>query len=211
MLVTKDIFFQYDNQNTFHIPDVSLKEGEDLLVLGQSGSGKTTLLHILGGLLQPIKGEVYINNTPLYSLKGSALDKFRGNNIGIVFQKPHILSALTVRENLQLAAYFANGKNTDKIDSILKELNIENKTDSKIQFLSEGEAQRVSIARALVNSPKVILADEPTSSLDDVNAERVIALLKSQAKKMKAVLIVVTHDQRVKKHITNQITVGDKG
>lgn len=209
MLVTNNIFFQYDANNAFHIPDLSLKAGEDLLVLGQSGSGKTTFLNILGGLLQPKEGEVLINNTSIYKLKGSDLDKFRGNNIGIVFQKPHILSALTVRENLQLAAYFANGKNSDKIDYILKELNIEHKAESKIQHLSEGEAQRVSIARALVNSPKVILADEPTSSLDDINAEKVLALLQNQAKKMNAVLIIVTHDQRVKSHISNQITVGE--
>lgn len=210
MLTTKDIYFQYDQNNVFHIPDLTLGAGEDLLILGQSGSGKTTLLNILGGLLQPKKGEVYIHDTSLYKLKGSDLDKFRGNNIGMVFQKPHILSALTVRENLQLAAYFANGKNGDKIDYILKELNIDHKAGSKIQHLSEGEAQRVSIARALVNTPKVILADEPTSSLDDINAERVIALLKNQARKMNAVLIVVTHDQRVKSHISNQITVGKK-
>jgi len=210
MLTTKNIFFQYDVNNAFHIPDMSLGAGEELLVLGQSGSGKTTFLNILGGLLEPKQGEVLINNTSVYKLKGSDLDKFRGNNIGIIFQKPHILNALTVRENLQLASYFASGKNSDKVDYILKELNIDHKSESKIQHLSEGEAQRVSIARALINTPKVILADEPTSSLDDINAEKVIALLKSQAKKMNAVLIVVTHDQRVKDHISNQITVGEK-
>jgi len=210
MLIAKNIYFQYDNQNEFNIPDISLQAGEDLLILGQSGSGKTTLLNILGGLLRPKRGEVIIDNASLYDLKGSSLDKFRGNNIGIVFQKPHILSALTVRENLQLAAYFARGENNKKIDYMLHELNINHKAASKVNRLSEGEAQRVSIARALVNSPKVILADEPTSSLDDVNAEKVIVLLKEQAAKMNAVLIVVTHDQRVKFHISNQITVGGK-
>ena len=210
MLIVKGIGFQYDEKNKFNIPDISLNAGEDLLILGQSGSGKTTLLNIIGGLLQPHSGEVIINNTSIYQLKGAALDKFRGNHIGIVFQKPHILSALTVRENLQLAAYFAKGKENDKIDFILKELNIDPKAEAKINTLSEGEAQRVSIARALVNTPKVILADEPTSSLDDVNAEKVITLLQAQAKKLSAVLIVVTHDQRVKKHISNQIIVGGK-
>jgi lipoprotein-releasing system ATP-binding protein len=209
MLIAKNIYFQYDSHNKFQIPDISLQAGENLLILGQSGSGKTTLLNILGGLLRPERGEVLIGETSLYGLKGSELDKFRGGNIGIVFQKPHILSALTVRENLEMATYFAKGDN-NRIDYILNELSIDHKAGSKVNKLSEGEAQRVSIARALVNSPKVILADEPTSSLDDVNAEKVIGLLKSQATKMNAVLIVVTHDQRVKSHISNQITIGGK-
>ncbi|KEO74417.1 ABC transporter ATP-binding protein [Anditalea andensis] len=210
MLNTHNIYFRYDAENEFHLPDLSLKGGQNLLILGQSGSGKTTLLNILGGLLKPINGEVIIDNTSIYKLYESKLDKFRGNNIGIVFQKPHIITALTVRENLQLAAYFAHSQSGDRIDYILNELDIGHKAQSKIQHLSEGEAQRVSIARALVNSPKIILADEPTSSLDDVNSHRVMELLMEQAGKMDAVLIVVTHDQRVKNHISNRITVGVK-
>jgi lipoprotein-releasing system ATP-binding protein len=206
MLKTRNVRFQYDAEHAFHMPDLSLSSGEDLLVLGSSGSGKTTLLNILGGLLRPQEGEVVVGDTSIYDLKGAALDKFRGRHIGMVFQKPHILAPLTVRENLQLAAYLSGGE-AFELDEILAELNIGPKADAKIQNLSEGEAQRVSIARALVNHPKVILADEPTASLDDANAERVINLLKSQAKKLNSILIVVTHDQRVKNHFDKQITV----
>lgn len=209
MLLSKSIHFKYENLPPFNLPDLHLNSGDELLVLGKSGSGKTTLLHILGGLLKPQSGEVIIDGTSIYSLRGNALDKFRGDKIGIVFQKPHILSALTVIENLQIANFFV-GKNTrDTIERNLVELGISDKKSAKLDTLSEGEAQRVSIARALANEPKVILADEPTASLDDENAERVIQLLKIQAKRLKAVLIVVTHDQRVKNHIANQMTIGE--
>lgn len=207
MLIAKNIEFSYHKDQKFNIPDLTLKEGEQLLILGQSGSGKTTILNILGGLLKPHQGEVFINGTSLYGLSGAALDKFRGNNIGIIFQKPHILAPLTVEENLKLANFFS-GKDGRKNENLLSDLGILHKRKAKVNTLSEGEAQRVSIARALANSPKVILADEPTASLDDVNAANVVKLLKEQAEKFNAVLIIVTHDQRVKDHIANQITIG---
>lgn len=208
MLKATSIQFTYDKKRLFTLPDMSLSPGDELLILGKSGSGKTTLLHILGGLLAPQAGEVIISGTPLYSLKGNKLDRFRGKNIGIVFQKPHILSALTVFENLQLANFFVGQKRANELEKTLADLGILDKKHAKIDTLSEGEAQRVSIARALSNQPKLILADEPTASLDDENAEKVIQLLKAQAKRLEAVLVVVTHDQRVKSHIANQLTIG---
>ncbi|PRY87543.1 ABC transporter ATP-binding protein [Mongoliibacter ruber] len=207
MLEAKNLEFYYQEKQKFNIPDINLAPGEQLLIIGKSGSGKTTVLNMLGGLLKPLNGEIHIDGTSLYSLKGAKLDKFRGKNIGIIFQKPHILSPLTVEENLKLANFFS-GKPSEKIDGILKELGIYDKKKSKVTTLSEGEAQRVSIARALANSPKVILADEPTASLDDANAATVVKLLKEQAEKFNAALVIVTHDQRVKDHISNQITMG---
>ncbi|MBW3469984.1 ABC transporter ATP-binding protein [Arthrospiribacter ruber] len=207
MLEAKNLEFYYQENQKFNIPDILLKPGEQLLIIGASGSGKTTILNMLGGLLKPLKGEINIDGTSLYSLSGAKLDKFRGKNIGIIFQKPHILAPLTVEENLKLANFFS-GKNSDKIDGILKELGIFEKKKSRVNTLSEGEAQRVSIARALANSPKLILADEPTASLDDANAATVVKLLKEQAEKFNAALVIVTHDQRVKDHISNQITMG---
>lgn len=207
MLAAKNIEFNYETGNKFKFPDIQMKEGDELLILGKSGSGKTTILNILGGLLKPLSGEVIIGSTSLYQLKGANLDKFRGKNIGIIFQKPHILAPLTVEENLRLANFFVEEKGKQN-DGLLKELGIFEKRKSKISNLSEGEAQRVSIARALANSPKLILADEPTSSLDDENATIVIKLLQEQARKFHAVLIIVTHDQRVKNFISNQVIVG---
>lgn len=209
MLSVKNLKFQYDFTTKFEAPDIHLAAGEELLIIGKSGSGKTTVLNILGGLLKPQEGEVKLNDTVLSALQGANLDKFRGKNIGIVFQKPHILSPLTVEENLKLANFFVGEKGVQNLD-LLKELGIYDKRKSKVTTLSEGEAQRVSIARALANHPKLILADEPTASLDDANAAIVVKLLQDQAKKFNAVLIIVTHDQRVKDHISKHLTMGSQ-
>jgi lipoprotein-releasing system ATP-binding protein len=209
MLFAKSIHFQYEKLPPFNLPDLHLVSGDELLILGKSGSGKTTLLHILGGLLKPQSGEVIIDGTSIYTLPGNKLDKFRGDHIGIIFQKPHILSALTVMENLQIANFFVGKDTQGTIDNNLLELGISDKKFARLDTLSEGEAQRVSIARALANEPKLILADEPTASLDDDNAENVIRMLKHQAKRLQAALIIVTHDQRVKNHISKQLTIGE--
>lgn len=211
MIVVKDLQFSYENSLEIEIPDIQLKLGEELLILGKSGSGKTTLLSILGGLLAPKKGEVIIDGTSLYHLKGNELDKYRGRNIGIVFQKPHLLKPLTVAENVALPYFFSKNLSADKVQYYLGQLGIQNKQHASITTLSEGEAQRVSIARALINGPKVILADEPTASLDDENAGLVVELLKSQAKKLGAALIIVTHDHRIKDRIANRITLNSGG
>ncbi|WP_254423379.1 ATP-binding cassette domain-containing protein [Algoriphagus sp. A40] len=187
-------------------PEIKVDKGEALLVLGKSGSGKTTLLNLLAGLLNPAKGEIKLDGVVLSSLTGQNLDLFRGKNIGIVFQKPHLITALNVNQNLELAHFFSKKKGQE-ISHLLSELGIGSKANSSVLTLSEGEAQRVSIARALANSPKLILADEPTSSLDDENTEKVVQLLKQQASKIGAALIIVTHDQRVKSHISNFIEV----
>lgn len=207
ILRANNIEFYYDSNQKFQIPDINLDTGGQMLIIGKSGSGKTTILNIIAGLLKPISGTVTIDGTDIYSLKGSQIDKFRGKNIGIIFQKPHILAPLTVEENLKLANFFVQ-ENTQLIEPLLKELGILDKRKARINTLSEGEAQRVSIARALVNKPKLILADEPTASLDDENASAVVRLLQGQAKKYNAALIIVTHDQRVKDHISNRIIIG---
>ena len=208
MLKTKGINFRYPSSKTFTIPELALSGGDELLILGKSGSGKTTVLNILGGLLPPKQGEVMIDGVSIYGLSAAALDKFRGKNIGIVFQKPHLLKPLSVEENIRLANFFVGETDSDKVTHLLEELGITGKKGAKVSTLSEGEAQRVSIARALANRPKIILADEPTASLDDENAQAVIRLLQSQAKKLNAALIIVTHDQRVKEHIAHHIIMG---
>lgn len=206
MLETKNIKYAYKGQPQLQFPDITCQQGEQWLLLGQSGCGKTTLLHLLGGLMPPQEGEIKINNTSIGSLSQSALDQFRGKNIGIIFQQSHFVKAITVEENLALAQNLAGVSiNKRRIHSILEQLNLGHKLDAKPNNLSQGEQQRVAIARAIINQPSVILADEPTSALDDKNCTEVVKLLEQQAKESNAALLIVTHDTRLKALIPNQI------
>ena len=205
MISTKSLNFKYNEQASFSFPDINLDKDENLLIIGSSGIGKTTLLHLLAGLLESNSGSITLYGQDISKLNQHQTDKFRGQNIGIVFQKPHFVNSLTVKENLQLAQYLGNKKDQNRIIDILSSLDILEKENKKPKKLSQGEKQRASIAMAIVNSPKLILADEPTSSLDDENCDRVIKLLKKQASEFKAQLIVITHDNRLKKHFKKSI------
>ena len=205
MISTKGLNFKYNEQASFSFPDINLDKDENLLIIGSSGIGKTTLLHLLAGLLESNSGSITLYGQDISKLNQHQTDKFRGQNIGIVFQKPHFVNSLTVKENLQLAQYLGNKKDQNRIIDILSSLDILDKKNKKPKKLSQGEKQRASIAMAIVNSPKLILADEPTSSLDDENCDRVIKLLKKQASEFKAQLIVITHDNRLKKHFKKSI------
>lgn len=198
MVRIKGLKYHYLLDNKIEFPDFECQQGDQALILGESGCGKTTLLHLLSGLLKPKSGSVEINGQDLNYLSGAKMDQFRGANIGLIFQVPHFIEALSVKENLVLAQTLAgNKKNEETITQTLKDLGIGHKLNASVKDLSQGEKQRVTIARALVNHPKLILADEPTSALDDKNCTAVIELLKAQAKKNNATLLIVTHDNRL--------------
>ena len=173
--------------------------GQHTLVLGPSGCGKTTLLNIVAGIMPAISGEVEVNGTRLDRLSANERDRFRGRHIGLVMQRLHLISALTVEANLQLAQRLAHGAVNDaRISEILATLGITDKRHAFPRHLSQGEAQRVAIARAVVNRPALILADEPTAALDDKNCDAAIQLLFDQAGQHGATLLVATHDARIK-------------
>ncbi len=208
MLVTSEISHRYSQGQSFSFPDINCNHAQTLLVLGQSGVGKTTLLHILAGILRPNKGSVSIDGHALYSGSSADMDTFRGRYIGLIFQKPHFVQSLTALENIELAARLA-GQQPDKrnIKSLLSQLNISEQAHSRTYRMSQGEQQRLSIARALINSPKLILADEPTSALDDKNCHEVVQLLQQQAAAVGAALVIVTHDNRLKDIFTDHVTL----
>jgi len=206
MFKTSSLFFAYNASNYFRFPDVKLAAGEDLLILGESGIGKTTFLHLMAGLLRPKSGNLELLDTALEKLSTSKLDTFRGKHIGLVFQRPHFVSALTLRENLRLVQYLSGNKQSFKsIEAVTERLGIAHKLEEKTQRMSQGEQQRAALTMAVVNNPSLILADEPTSSLDDKNCMRVAELMKQQAAETRAALIIITHDKRLKSSFTNQI------
>ena len=206
MIETKSLEFSYDNSFVFKFPDIKLESNENLLVLGNSGIGKSTLLHNLAGILRPKSGSIKIFDQDISNLSEFELDKFRGQNIGIIFQRSHFVNSLTIGENLELAKFLGRNKKGN-IKETLDNLKILDKINKKPKELSQGERQRASIALAIINSPKLILADEPTSSLDDTNCSNVIKILKEQALKYQAQLIVITHDSRLKKHFKKSISL----
>ena len=208
ILSVKDLKYSYQNGSVIRFPDFSVKSEEDLLIIGNSGSGKTTLLHLLSGLLKIQKGSVKIGDIDLAILGQGKLDDFRGKNIGLVFQQPKFISSINVLENIKAAQFFGIGKvNAQEASNLLIELGIGDKAKKSTNELSGGERQRLAIARALAAKPKLVLADEPTSSLDDENAELVYELLHREAVKNKASLIVVSHDQRLKSKFENIVAL----
>jgi lipoprotein-releasing system ATP-binding protein len=204
MVSTIGLAFSYTAEKTLFYPDIYCDKEHPLLLKGRSGSGKTTLLHLLAGLLRPASGQLLIDNTDITLMRDKALDRFRGKHIGIIFQRSHFIAALNVRDNLLLSPYFSgNPILPGKAVSIAAQLGIGHLLSKRTTQISQGEQQRVSIARALLNEPKILLADEPTSSLDDENCDRVISLLMAESAAAGIALIVVSHDERLKQHFSH--------
>jgi ABC-type lipoprotein export system ATPase subunit len=199
MIATQNLTFAYTSTKQFAFPDFACADRETMLILGKSGKGKTTFLHLMALLLKPTGGKIQINHQEISSLSVAQAADFRAKNVGIIYQKPHFVHSLSVMDNLLLANYLGGKPQARQAAQQLAEsLGFADLLHKKNTQLSQGEQQRVSIARALINNPSVILADEPTSSLDDDNCLKVIDLLKKQTQEIGASLIVVTHDQRLK-------------
>lgn len=206
MIACQDLGFSYNPHRTFSFPNLQCNDREALLILGQSGKGKTTLLHLLALLLRPERGQVFINNQDIVPLSVAQAAAVRGSQIGLVYQRAHFIASLSVMDNLLLANYLANQPTSPtRAKKLAEQLGFSEHLSKKTNQLSQGEQQRVSIARALMTTPNVILADEPTSSLDDANCENVVQLLKQQSEQIGASLVIVTHDQRLKAVFENQI------
>ena len=197
MIQTRDLSIIYENKR-INFPDLDISQGDHFLIIGRSGSGKTSFLNLLGGLLSPSSGQIKINNENIALLSRNELDKFRGLNIGFIFQSPHFIKSLNINDNLKISQYLLGNRDQNHIDTLLEKVELLNRKKDPLHFLSEGEKQRISIVKALINKPKIILADEPTSALDDYSCNIVIDLLKNLSKDNNSVLIIVTHDKRLK-------------
>jgi len=179
-------------------PDFQLAPGEHCVLIGPSGSGKSTLLNILAGIQPPSEGEVTLQGEPLYT-RPARDDRWRAQRIGVVPQHLHLLGSLSARDNVRLAPYLAGiDAAQTEVDRLLARLGLDGRERAKPAQLSVGEQQRVAIARAIVNRPRVLLADEPTSSLDDAHAQTALDLLFEAARLAGALLVIATHDGRVR-------------
>ncbi len=188
----------------------TVAKGEFIAIIGASGSGKSTLLHLLGGLDRPTSGKVIINDMEIYNQNENSLSIFRRRNIGFIFQFFNLMPILNVEENISLPALLDNEKVDKKyLDEIIKIIGLEERRKHIPSELSGGQQQRASIARALINKPSIILADEPTGNLDSKNSKEVIELLKATAKKYNQTLLLITHDSRIAEQADRIITLSD--
>ena len=195
-LRVKNLEFKVANKTILNKQNFSVSKSKHLIISGSSGSGKTTLMNLMSGLLKPTSGFISFEDNDFSKLTEENIDQIRSKNFGFIFQRLHLIKHLTVEQNILLGL---NKDQSPNIDELLDDIGLKNKHTQLAKNLSFGESQRVAIARGIINSPKVIFADEPTSSLDDKNTKKVLELIFSQSKKNNSTIIISSHDERVKK------------
>lgn len=190
----------------------SVKKGEFVAIIGPSGSGKSTLLHILGGVDRPTKGKVYFDGVDVYQQKEDKLAIFRRRQVGLIYQFYNLIPILNVVENMTLPVLMDGREvNQEFLTELVATLGLEGKEKKLPNELSGGQQQRTSIGRALMTSPLVVLADEPTGNLDSKNSQEIIQLLKASNKKYNQTLIVITHDENIALQADRIIAIEDGG
>lgn len=200
MISGKNIHKSYGQLEVLKGIDIVITKGEIVSVVGASGAGKTTLLQILGTLDKPTSGSIFFDNQDIAALNEKRLASFRNNNIGFVFQFHHLLPEFTALENLCIPAYIAGLPEKDaklRAKELLEFLHLTNRADHKPSALSGGEQQRIAVARALMNHPSVILADEPSGNLDSANAKELHQLFFTLRKEFNQTFVIVTHNQEL--------------
>ncbi len=206
MIRTRQLAYQYPGGPALRFDDVDVPQGGVLLLRGASGSGKSTWLALAAGLLAPTTGDITVAGQPLGALGKVASDAWRAKTIGFLPQKLHLSSALTVHANLAMAQWAAGQAQDDvRIREALTALGVDELAARKPAQLSGGQAQRVALARAVLLQPQVILADEPTASLDDDAGRQAVELLQTTARQQGATLVIATHDTRVAANLDGQI------
>jgi lipoprotein-releasing system ATP-binding protein len=200
MLTGKNIYKRYGSLEVLKGVNLDINKGEVVAIVGPSGCGKSTLLHILGSLDKADMGEIVINNIALSLLSGNKLAAFRNKHIGFVFQFHHLLPEFTALENVCIPGWLA-GRNKnevkEKAEGLLKILGLVNRNENKPNQLSGGEQQRVAVARALINNPAIVFADEPTGNLDSANAQELHQLFFDLRKQFNQTFLIVTHNEEL--------------
>ncbi|HIO92240.1 MAG TPA: ABC transporter ATP-binding protein [Leucothrix mucor] len=213
-----DVHFRYPDQDKdlLNIADFQIYQGGHLLIHGASGSGKTTLLNIITGISQPSSGTVQVLDKSLQNLSNTQRDQFRVDYLGIIFQQFNLLPYLSLLENVKLPCWFSKKRqrvvtNTQQTaERLLEELSLSPTLFNKpVNTLSTGQQQRVAVARALIGAPKIIIADEPTSSLDEGNRQRFLQLLFQQADKQQSTVVFVSHDTTIAKYFSRVIELSE--
>lgn len=202
MIQLRDIEMKYEDNGqeilALKLKKLNIEEGKQVAFIGASGSGKTTLFNLISGMIVPTKGTVEVNDLEITSLKESERDLFRANHIGYIFQDFNLFNEFTVLQNVILPLSFSKAYDkkemNDMAKQVLKEVGMAEKINQKVKTLSGGEKQRVAIARSIINSPDIILADEPTGNLDYKNGAKIMDILTKIAREKKATLIVITHN-----------------
>ena len=189
----------------------SIEQGEVVLIVGSSGSGKSTLLNMIGLLDSPTNGNIFIDEVNTTTLNDDQISSFRNKKLGFIFQFSNLLTDLSVLENILLPIQIAGTKSITEKDAIdlLKAVGLEDQMYKRANEISGGQAQRVAIARGLINKPSIVLADEPTGNLDSVTSEIIVDLMKSMAKKLNQTFIIVTHDRKHFGNVDKVITIKD--
>ncbi len=200
MLSARNIQKKYGQLQVLKGVDISISKGEIVSIVGSSGAGKSTLLHILGTLDKADAGEISLNGQQINSLSGRKLAAFRNREIGFVFQFHHLLPEFTALENVCIPGWIAGGRKkevTTHAEELLKNLGLGNRLDNKPQQLSGGEQQRVAVARALINNPSIVMADEPTGNLDSANAKELHNLFIELRNQYSQTFLIVTHNEEL--------------
>jgi putative ABC transport system ATP-binding protein len=192
------------------VPYFEVGDGEQVALVGSSGSGKTTLLHLIAGILAADSGSIRIGDTEMTRLSEAERDVFRGRNMGYIFQTHHLLAGFTALENVLLGMSFGGSKHDPEwAKYLLNEVGLSQRLDYKPAKLSVGQQQRVAVARALANRPKVVLADEPTGALDVNNAQQVLQLVRKLCSEVGASLLLVTHDPEIMRKLPRAVTLSE--
>lgn len=200
MLTATNIYKKYGTVEVLKGVDIKINKGEVVSIVGPSGSGKSTLLHILGTLDKPDKGDVFLHSQNITRLQGNKLSSFRNRHIGFVFQFHHLLPEFTALENVCIPGWLlSNNKNDvrNKATELLHTLGLGHRIENKPNQLSGGEQQRVAVARALINQPDIVFADEPTGNLDTANAKELHQLFFDLRKKFQQTFLIVTHNEEL--------------